>query len=56
MVEKFEEYLEDFGSLDVICEICEIDRLEVLNLLYEEFLFDPKKLESSFGDDNGIDD
>jgi hypothetical protein len=50
-VKKFEDYLQDFGSLDVILDICEIDPLEVLNLLYDEFMFDPNKLERVYEDD-----
>ena len=56
IVEKFEDYLNDFGGLDAICEACEIDPLQVLHLLYEEFMFDPKKLEAAYGGEYGTDD
>ena len=51
-MEKFKEYIEDFGGLDPILDICGIDPVEVLNILYLEYKFNPEDLEGAFSDDD----
>lgn len=51
-MEKFEQYIQDFGGIDPILDICNIDPVKVLHVLYQEYLFNPEELEGAFSDDD----
>jgi hypothetical protein len=41
---EFEQYLQDFGGLDPILSVCDIDPVKALIALYEANLFNPEDI------------
>lgn len=39
---QFEQYIQDFGGLDPILSVCDIDPVKVLILMYENGMFNPE--------------
>lgn len=40
----FEQFLQDFGGIDPILSVCDIDPVKVLKLMYEDGMFNPEDL------------
>ena len=41
---QFEQFLQDFGGMDTILSVCDIDPVKVLMLMYEDGMFNPEDL------------
>jgi hypothetical protein len=48
MEQEFEEYIHDFGGLDPILSVLDIDPVKVLALLYDYGIFNPQDLIGAF--------
>lgn len=48
MEQQFEQFLQDFGGLDPILSVCDIDPVQVLRLMYDEGLFNPEDLTGAY--------
>lgn len=47
---QFEQFLQDFGGLDPILSVCDIDPVKVLRLMFEDGMFNPEDLIGVYDD------
>ena len=50
MEEQSEQFLQDFGGIDPILSVCDIDPLKVLWLMYEDGMFNPEDLTGAYNE------